>query len=325
MDLMRELPDKSQNLIIVDPPYFEVKGAFDFVWASFEEYLKDVEKWAIECKRILSDSGTLFWWGNVKKIAYTQIILDRYFRLESSLVWRKTDSIQYQYYSPALARTFNSHNERLLMYSNDHEPSEWSMTGTERIIEEHIKPRHPFALYLRDEFKLAGVTNKEIAKLFPSKTGGLTGCVSNWINGDNTPTEDQYLTIRNYFNGKYLNREYEYLRKEYEDLRREYEDLRRPFNNLMKLEDVLEFSQESHITKHHKHPTQKSPSLCRAIIKTCSKSGQTAFIPFCGSGTEVIECIKAGLIVTGSELDKDYFEAMQKRIKLETAQQDLFI
>lgn len=33
----------------VDPPYFEVKGAFDFVWNSFEDYLKDVEKWAIEC------------------------------------------------------------------------------------------------------------------------------------------------------------------------------------------------------------------------------------------------------------------------------------
>ena len=45
------LPDKSVQLIIADPPYFEVKGSFDFVWKSFEEYLIDVEKWAIECKR----------------------------------------------------------------------------------------------------------------------------------------------------------------------------------------------------------------------------------------------------------------------------------
>ena len=44
------LPDKSVQLIIADPPYFETKGEFDFVWNTFEEYLKDVEKWANECK-----------------------------------------------------------------------------------------------------------------------------------------------------------------------------------------------------------------------------------------------------------------------------------
>ena len=29
------LPDKFANLIIADPPYFEVKGEFDFIWDSF--------------------------------------------------------------------------------------------------------------------------------------------------------------------------------------------------------------------------------------------------------------------------------------------------
>ena len=49
--LNNELPDKSVHLIIADPPYFETKGDFDFIWETFEGYLKDVEKWAIECKR----------------------------------------------------------------------------------------------------------------------------------------------------------------------------------------------------------------------------------------------------------------------------------
>ena len=56
------LPDKCANLIIADPPYFEVKGDFDFIWKSFDDYLKDVEKWAKECKRLLADNGTLFWY-----------------------------------------------------------------------------------------------------------------------------------------------------------------------------------------------------------------------------------------------------------------------
>lgn len=117
--LNNTIPDKSIQLIIADPPYFEVKGEFDFVWGSFDDYLKDVEKWAIECKRILADNGSLFWWGHSKKIAYTQIILDKYFKLENSLIWQKTDSMQFQYYSVDLSRSFNTHNERLLFYSND--------------------------------------------------------------------------------------------------------------------------------------------------------------------------------------------------------------
>ena len=67
--LNNNLPDKCANLIIADPPYFEVKGAFDFVWNSFDDYLKDVEKWAIECKRII---GLLAWlvFGHQKQIRY---------------------------------------------------------------------------------------------------------------------------------------------------------------------------------------------------------------------------------------------------------------
>ena len=317
MEVMKSIPDKSQNLIIVDPPYFEVKGEFDFVWSSFDDYLNDVENWAKEIKRILSDNGSLFWYGNTKKIAYTQIILDKYFNLENSMVWRKQDSIQYQYYSVELSRSFNTHTERLLFYSNDYEPSDWNKTGLERVMEEKVKPRHPFALYMRDEFKKAGVKNKEIASLFPSKTGGLTGCVSNWLNGENTPTEDQYLKIRNYLNG-------EYLRKEYEELRKEYEELRRPFNNILKLEDVLEFSQESSITRNHKHPTQKPPQLCEAIIRTCSKKGQNMFIPFIGSGVEAISGFNYGLNVIGSELSEDYYKSACDRIKKETMQLELF-
>ena len=87
--LKNELPDKCAKLIIADPPYFEVKGEFDFIWKSFHEYLKDVEQWAIECKRILADGGTLLWYGHAKKIAYTQIILDKIFTIENNIARMK--------------------------------------------------------------------------------------------------------------------------------------------------------------------------------------------------------------------------------------------
>jgi site-specific DNA-methyltransferase (adenine-specific) len=315
--LNNTLPNKCANLIIADPPYFEVKGDFDFVWNSFDDYLKDVEKWAIECKRLLADNGTLFWWGDKSKIAYAQVIFDKYFKLENSLVWRKKDSIQYQYYSPDLARTFNTHNERILMYSN-----ETDMTGLEMITEKYIKPRNPFSKYLKEEFKKAKVTNKKIAKLFPSKTGGLTGCVSNWLNGNNVITEEQYLKIREHLNNEYLRKEYEDLRKEYEDLRKEYEDLRKEyedqrrfFHNPLKYEEVLEFSQESHVTRKYEHETKKPETLTRTLILTCSRKNDLVIIPFAGSGTECAMSAKEKRNFVGFEVSQKFTNMANERVK----------
>jgi hypothetical protein len=167
------------------------------------------------------------------------------------------------------------------------------MTGLEKINKMYIKPLNPFSKYLNNEFNRAKVTRKEISKLFPSKSGGLTGCVSNWLNGDNVITKEQYLKIRQYLNGEYLRKEYEDLRKEYEDLRKEYEDLRkeyedlrRPFNNVLKLEEVLKYSQQSNVTKKYNHPTKKPERLTRDLIECCSRPDDLVFVPFAGSGTE---------------------------------------
>lgn len=290
------LPDKCANLIIADPPYFEVKGEFDFIWKTFDDYLKDVEKWAIECKRILADNGTLFWYGMDRKIAYAQVIFDKYFELLGTLVWEK----------PSIAnewdtrRTFPERGqERILMYSN-----EIGMTGLEMITEEYIKPRNPFSLYLTDEFKKAKVTVKEIAKLFPSKTGGLTGCVSNWLNGDNVITKEQYLKIREYLNN-------EYLRKDYEDLRKDYEDKRRPFNNYLGLTDVLRFSR----VHNAMHPTQKPEDLTRALILTCSREKDLVIVPFAGSGTECAMSAFEKRNFIGFDIEKKYVDMANERVK----------
>ncbi|MES0445038.1 MAG: DNA methyltransferase [Desulfobacterales bacterium] len=326
MDFLREQEDETYDLIIADPPYFEVKGSFDFKWDSFEAYLSDVEIWAKEMSRVLKGSGSMLWYGHAKKIAYSQVILDKYFNLENSMTWEKKDSMQYQYYSSDLARSFNTHTERILYYSKEIE-----MTGREFIETEFIAPRNPFSIYLSSEFKLAKVSNKSIASLFPSKTGGVTGCVSNWLNGNNVITEEQYLIIRAHLNGEYLRKEYEYLRKEYEylrkeyeELRKEYEELRRPFNNDHKLTDILTFSQEGSETGRHKHPTQKPPKLTRALVHVIGKKGGKAFIPFMGSGVEAIECANFGMDVDATELDADYYDAACKRFKQMTAQVAMF-
>jgi DNA modification methylase/transcriptional regulator with XRE-family HTH domain len=52
-----------------------------------------------------------------------------------------------------------------------------------------------FGPWLREERARRGITQKELAQHFPSKTGGMTGCVANWELGLNTPTVDQFNTL----------------------------------------------------------------------------------------------------------------------------------
>ncbi len=305
--LNNDLPDKCANLIIADPPYYKVKGDFDFIWETFDDYLKDVEKWCLECKRILADNGTLFWYGGSKNIAYAQIIFDKHFNLINNLTWNKGSFMGLEE-SDGL-RSFAPCTERILMYEQ-----RGQKTGGEIVFEQFLKPKNPFSKYLKIEFKNAKVTNKEIAKLFPSKTGGLTGCVSNWLNGDNVITEEQYLKIREYLNNKFLLKPYEELKAEYEELKAEYEELRRPFNNRFNLQEVLNFSNEQAKTgAKYDHDTVKPETLTRALILTCSRENDLVVVPFAGSGTECAMSAKEKRNFIGYEITEKHAKMAQDR------------
>lgn len=312
--LNNSLPDKYANLIIADPPYFEVKGDFDFVWGSFDDYLKDVEKWAVECKRILSDNGTLFWYGNSKKIAYSQLILDKYFNLENSLVWRKKDSIQYQYYSPDLARTFNTHNERLLMYSHD----------DFNVLHCYEDSRN----YMFGEMKKAGHNYSTIDKILfgaglqTEKSAHSHLFINPNSNQGHFVTKEQYTALQN--NGMCLSRTYEDLQAVYDTVRREYEETRRFFYNPNKYEEVLEFSQEGHKTGQYNHDTIKPETLTRALILTCSRPNDLVVVPFSGSGTECAMAVKEGRRAIGFDIDSKNVEMSNKRMRIIMMQPELF-
>jgi len=311
------LADKSVQLIIADPPYYKVKGDFDFVWKTFDDYLQDVERWAIECKRVLADNGTLYWYGDAKNIAYAQIIFDKHFNLLNSLVWENTNDHKQQIRFNTDLRTFAPLTERLLIYEQ-----RGQKTGGELIFEQFLKPKNPFSKYLKIEFKNAEFTNREIAQLFPSRTGGLTGCVSNWLNGDNVITEEQYNVIREYCNNKYLQKPYEELKAEYEELKAEYEELRRPFNNERFYGDVIRIP--NYETGNHEHDTPKPEKLTREIILISSRPNDLILVPFAGSGTECAMAIKENRNFIGFEINEKHVNYGNKRTDNVKAQPSLF-
>lgn len=293
--LNNTLPDKCANLIIADPPYFEVRGEFDFVWSDFNQYLEDVEKWALECKRLLADNGTMFWYGDSKNLAYSQILIDKHFNLINNLVWNKGSFMGLEE-SEGL-RMFAPCSERILMYDNFND------------CKDGFEPsyiRNYFQKYLMDERKKAGLTTRDINKICGYSENTRNKIINNeknWI----------FITEKSY---NLLSEATGFFNKPYKDLRQEYEDLRRPFYNNFKLQEILNFSNEAQKTgKNYAHDTVKPETLTRALILTCSRENDLVVIPFAGSGTECAMSVKENRNFVGFEITKKHAEMSNRRVK----------
>lgn len=72
------------------------------------------------------------------------------------------------------------------------------------------------------------------------------------------------------------------------------------------------------------HPTQKPVALYRWLLTNYAKLGDTILDTHLGSGSSRIACYDLGFDFTGYELDKDYFEAQERRFADHIAQARLF-
>lgn len=63
------------------------------------------------------------------------------------------------------------------------------------------------------------------------------------------------------------------------------------------------------------HPTQKPVALFEYLIKTYTNEGETVLDNCMGSGTTAIACLNSGRNYIGFELDEDYYNLAQDRIK----------
>jgi len=82
---------------------------------------------------------------------------------------------------------------------------------------------------------------------------------------------------------------------------------------------------DKHPTQENRiHPTQKPITLYDWIFDRYCKEGDLILDTHLGSGSSRIAANKAGLSFVGCELDKEYFEAQEKRYKNFTSQLRLF-
>jgi site-specific DNA-methyltransferase (adenine-specific) len=72
------------------------------------------------------------------------------------------------------------------------------------------------------------------------------------------------------------------------------------------------------------HPTQKPIALYKWLLKNYAKQGDKILDTHLGSGSSRIAAFDMGFDFWGYELDKDYFEAQEKRFQNHIAQLKLF-
>jgi site-specific DNA-methyltransferase (adenine-specific) len=308
------LADKSVQLIIADPPYYKVKGDFDFVWKTFDDYLQDVERWAIECKRVLADNGTLYWYGDAKNIAYAQVIFDKHFNLLNSLVWENTNDHKQQIRFNTDLRTFAPLTERLLVYSNER-----ANYGTRDLLKIAGESISPFARLMKKQMEKLGITGSELAELQLSKNGNKTGWISNKLSGSEIPTPEQWELLCEKL-GIIAN--YEELKTQREKEQNEWLKNQRPFNNERFYGDVIRIP--NYETGNYAHDTIKPEKLTRELILISSRPNDLILIPFAGSGTECAMSAKENRNFIGFEIDAKHFKTATDRTEIIKSQPSLF-
>ena len=216
--VLERLPDQSVDLIIADPPYYRMKGDFDFLFQSAREYLEWCSSWAAECYRVLKTTGAFYCWGSARMIDRLSVYVF------DPLGWVKRNLIVWNYRTgrPGKA-SYRYETEFLWFYSN---------------------PQHEL--------------NQDAVRI-PYSPGN--------------------------------------------------EKDRRKNPKGKSCGNVWECSRvKPNYREATGHPTQKPEKLAERMILASSRPGDLVFIPFAGSGSEVVQCVKNGRDFIAAEINASYVE-----------------
>jgi len=326
-EMLKKIPDKSIDLVIIDPPYFKVmikdwfnrKYEWDSQWGNIKEYQEWIFKLGEQIKRILKNNGSFYIFADHKNCAYVQIELDKLFHLENVIIWVKTCNITRKGWRTY--RCFVPVTERILFYSNE---------GRNRCLKnltyvEYVKVLEPIIKYMIEQkemikkyfmFKTDSKFKEFINKIMNNVMSRHYFSYSQW----QFPTKEQYeklQSINNYiFKEEYkiFKTEYHVFKKQYDDLKKQYENLRRPFHQDSNFTDVWYFAPVISKKNFGEHPTQKPINIIKRIINTSSRENDIVLDCFIGTGTTALACKETNRKFIGCELNAEYVKIAEQRI-----------
>lgn len=89
LSLLKQMKDKTVNLIFADPPYNIGKdfGEGKDKWSTKEEYIDWCKEWIDECFRILTDDGTFYFMSATQFIPYLDVYVQDNYNVLSRIIW----------------------------------------------------------------------------------------------------------------------------------------------------------------------------------------------------------------------------------------------
>ena len=298
----KNIPDKSQDLIIVDPPYYKaINVGWDKQWKTEIEYLDWCKLWFAECVRVLKDTGSFYCYGNFDVLSKQKVLIfDKQLNFRQNITLNKGLKSIAGRTSDKL-RMFPTASEYLLYFVK-----QGGYDDRYLMADAFIKTRN----YLNTELIKSKITIGDVSKLcgFSKKSNSSSVCF--WFTSKYALMipETHYKTLQKETN--HFSMEYKDLKKMYDLERIVYKNSRYKFNLPMSTTDVWDFTPDK---VRYGHPTQKPQDICQRIINASSNENDNVLIPFAGSGSEIVGCKELKRNCIAFEIESKYIDIIKQR------------
>lgn len=304
LELMKDIPDGSVDLVLTDPPYGTMKNAALDGWNNkTTEWDNEIDPTALftELTRILRKNG--------KAVLFSQ---EPY---TSRLITSAIPSLPFAY--------------RAMWYKNVHANALIAKTAMVNRFEDiciFIKPcpkhdfcgENPLREYFARVYDFIGKTKKEIMQIIGQKADHCFRLNSSQYS---LCTKSTYQELIGVFGIDKMDGFCEW--EKLKPIQDEYQEANRR-NIAEKYPNIFNLWQggksKSNVLEYKKgndgyHPTQKPVALLEDLIQTYSNKGNTVLDFTMGSGSTGVACVNTNRRFIGIELDEGYFNIAKKRIE----------
>ena len=291
LELMKKIPGKSIDLVVIDPPY---NISID-EWDEFddEKYLIWMESVCDELIRVTKITSGIYIFGDFRFIGDIKVMMNKKeVNLTSWIIWDKGSKEQ------NAIRSYANITEHLLFFTRE------DKTLLKR-----------FGKYIKKRRLELELSLKKIGKLCDEMWYHRGGHLY-FETGLAKPTKKQYLKLKEVLK---LDNTFDCILDRYtfnhESIRikRNPRDKRKFSYDKQILPNVWYFNDKTEMTKYE-HPTVKPINLIRTIIKASSNEEDIILDCFMGSGTTAVACNQLNRNFIGIEKEQKYIEIANKRL-----------
>lgn len=288
LELMKDVPDSSIDLILCDLPYGTMKGANLDGWKNQTTYWDtqlDINKMFFEYERLLRENGTIILFSQEPYTSKLRTYKQDNIEFAYPLIWKKNHFANCLFSKKAPVNYFEDLSVFYKKYDSQN--------------------KNELRDYFNNLLKYVNKTKKEIIEIIGQK---VDHCFRTQSMQFKICTEKAYNEmIDKLFIDKWIGF------KKYDELKEINNKYQKVFNLPEKCKiksNILEYKKDY----QRLHPTQKPILLLEDLIKTYTNEGDTVLDNCMGSGSTGVACVNTNRNFIGIELDENYFNIAKERI-----------